>query len=212
MKKCTNYIYQNILNTGTEFTKMFPLLAIFVMNPNNSIDNNWSDKNMMNKKIIGVMALAVMMIVGVCPAFAATSSTATQSVTVKVNPTVAIAVNSPLDFGALDADGSSATRTTTVTSTSNVAIDVWTKATDFTYTGTETSDLLNLSDFTYGASSTAFTTDYAKCLSNIAKAPKKGSTLATLDLKITAPVGTSAGTYDTSVTYTAVQKDAAKPA
>ncbi|MBP2046794.1 hypothetical protein [Methanobacterium aggregans] len=166
---------------------------------------------MMNKKIIGVMALAIMMFVGVCPAFAETSSTATQSVTVKVNPTVAITVNSPLDFGALDADGSSNTLTTTVTSTSNVAIDVWTKAADFTYTGTETGDFLALTDFTYGTSSTPFTTDYAKCLTMV-KAPKKSSTSSTLDLTITAPVGTSAGKYDTSVTYTAVQKDAAKPA
>lgn len=160
---------------------------------------------MINKKILGVMAFALVMIVGSCPAFAASSSTATQTVIVNVNPTVAITVTPLLNY-TVDADGSSNAKTSTITSTSNVAIDVYTKALAFTPSGT---DSLTLNDFTYGG--TAFTTSYAKMITALAKAPKGSSTTSAQTLTVIAPLGTAPGTYNTTVTYTAVVNGATGP-
>lgn len=160
---------------------------------------------MINKKILGVMALALVMIVGACPAFAAQQNNATQAVTVTVNPTLSISVNSPVNFGSLDADGLTTTQTSTLTSKSNIAIDVWVRALNFQANQTA-ADPLTLTDFTYGASSTAFLNTYQlpTDLTNIGKAPKNSQIAKTLALNINVPFGTSPATYNTTVYYAAV--------
>lgn len=200
---------------------MFPLLAIFVMNPNNSIDNNWSDKNMMNKKIIGVMALALVMIVGACPAFAATSASSTQPVQVTVDDTIAIAAtwsnggnNSTIDLGALTADGIQKTFTGGATGEmlytySNVPIDVYTRASGALTSGSNT---IALSNFLYKGGSattaTAFTQSYVKMYEDWNKAPlDPGYDDEAIDLSLTVPFGTSPGTYSSTVYFSAVKSD-----
>jgi len=196
---------------------MFPLLAIFVMNPNDSINTNWSDKNMMNKKIIGVMALALVMIVGACPAFAATSSSSTQQVTVSVDPTIAIAAtwanggnNSTISLGALTADGIQKTFSGGATGEqlytySNIAIDVYTKASGDLTDGSNT---IALSNFLYkgGSATTAtpFSTSYAKMYNNWAKAPQGSYNVAPIELDLTVPFGTAPSSYTNTVYFSAV--------
>ena len=168
---------------------------------------------MMNKKIVGIMALVVMIFVGVCPAFAATSNSTSQTVTVKVNPTIAISVDTPsLDFGPIVPDGSSNTMTPLLTSKSNVAINVWIKALNFQSNNTATSDDLNLTDFTFDG--TAFNGAYQLPteFTGLLKAPKKGATTASLPLKITVPVGTSPADYNSTIFYSAVQVGQLAPA
>ena len=204
---------------GAEFTKMFPLLAIFVMNPDNSINNNWSDKDMMNKKILGVMALALVMIVGACPAFAATSQSSTQAVQVTVDPTIAIAAkwnsgldNSTINLGALTADGIQKTFTGGATGEqlytySNVAIDVYTKASGDL---TGSSGSIALSNFLFNGGNvvsgpTAFTTSYARMYNSWDKAPlNPGYNVAPIDLSLTVPFGTAPGNYSNIVYFSAV--------
>jgi len=124
---------------------------------------------------------------------------------VTVKPTIAISVTSPIDFGSLDADGSSTIYNTNVlTSTSNVAIDVWTRALNFSPTPTDALTLPNFA-FQNGGTYTAFTNTYQKILTNIAKAPKGGSIPTNANLQITIPLGTAPTTYSTTVYYTAVQ-------
>ncbi|KAF5079759.1 hypothetical protein DSECCO2_126050 [anaerobic digester metagenome] len=200
---------------------MFPLLAIFVMNPNDCINNNWSDKNMMNKKIIGVMALALVMIVGACPAFAASSSSSTQTVQVTVDDTIAIAAkwnsglnNSTIDLGALTADGIQKTFAggaagEQLYTYSNVAIDVYTKASGDL---TGSSGSIALSNFLYKGGSattaTAFTTSYTKMYEDWDKAAlNSGYNVAPIDLSLTAPFGTAPGTYSNIVYFSAVKSD-----
>ncbi len=165
---------------------------------------------MFDKKIFAL--LAITLLVALIPAAsAASSNNASQAVTVTVKPTISISINTPnLDFGALDADGLSTTKNTVLTSNSNVAIDVWTKALLFSPVNT---DGLTLADFTFSNSTTftAYTNSYQMLFSNMAKAPKNGVTTGTANQRITVPLGTDPGNYTTTVYYSAVSKGAAAP-
>lgn len=198
---------------GAEFTKMFPLLAIFVMNPDNSINNNWSDKDMMNKKILGVMALALVMIVGACPAFAAQQNSASHTVTVQVQPTISISVDKNITMSVL-ADGVPASDTATITSLSNKEINVFMTASAMLKDGGASTDAddLGLGDIaflttsTYGGSGASgfLSTGNTPVYTNLPKASKGGSTSFTNKFTVTAPFGTNPGNYNTTVTYSAV--------
>jgi hypothetical protein len=192
---------------------MFLLLAIFVMNPNHSINNNWSDKNMMNKKIMGIMALAFVMIVAASPAFAEEQKTATQTLTVNVGPTISIAVDPSVTINAL-ADGVPVTGSTTVTSKSNKPIDVSIAASTLLLDGATTTDAsaLTLGDIAYagsentGTGSSGILSGTSTLLyTNLPKATRGalGSQSFKNTFTVTAPLGTTAGAYTTTVTYTA---------
>ena len=172
---------------------------------------------MLNKKIWGVMTLAIVMIVGACPAFAVTASS-TQTVQVTVNPTIAIAAtwanganNSTINLNSLDADGLQTTYTGGASGEqlytfSNVGVDVYTKAAAALTSGSNT---IALTNFLYSGGSvstpTAFTTNYSKMYNNWAKAPQGSSNSAPINLYLTVPFGTAPGSYSTTVYFSAVQ-------
>ncbi|AEG17766.1 hypothetical protein [Methanobacterium paludis] len=172
---------------------------------------------MMNKKILTVLAFALVLIVGACPAFAASSASSTQQVQVTVSPTIAIAAtwanggnNSTIDLGSLAADGLQTTYNGGVSGEqlytySNIPIDVYTRAASDLTSSTNT---IALTNFLYKGGSTstatAFTTSYAKMYSNWAKAPQGSSNEADIDLSLTVPFGTNPGSYATTVYFSAV--------
>lgn len=172
---------------------------------------------MMDKKILGITMFMLIMIVGAFPAFAASSASSTQQVQVTVKPTIAIAANwnsgannSTIILGSLDADNLQNTWTGGATGEqlftfSNIAIDVYTKASGPLTTG---SSNIALSNFLYSGGSigtpTAFTTSYFKMYSNWAKAPQGGSNVAPINLYLTVPFGTDPGNYATTIYFSAV--------
>lgn len=173
---------------------------------------------MKNKNIIGIMAFALVIVVGACPAFAAQTTSATQQVQVTVNPTIAIAAtwnnkgnNSTIDLGALDADGLQTTFTGGASGEqlytySNVPIDVYTRASGDLASGSNT---IALSNFLYKDSTGAqkeFTQTYAKIHENWAAATQSGPNKESVDLALTVPFGTAAGNYNSTVYFSAVQK------
>jgi hypothetical protein len=160
-------------------------------------------ENMINKKL-GMMAVALMILFAVAPAFAAT--TASQSVTVNVAPTIAISVdNNALTYN-LNADGIGSTQNFNVRSYSNVRTDMTISASALSTPAG--SDPLGLSDFTWvatGGNSGALSTGSQTLISNVAKAPKNGFTAVPVSLTVAAPFGTDPGAYSTTITYTITQ-------
>jgi hypothetical protein len=166
---------------------------------------------MFDKKIFAL--LAITLLVALIPAAsAASSNNASQAVTVTVKPTISISIDTPtLDFGALDADGLSTIKNTVLTSNSNVAIDVWTRALNFAPSG---ASALTLSDFAFsnGGAYTTYTNSYQMLFTNIPKAPKTGAApTRTANQRITVPLGTDPGQYNSTVYYSAVVNGAAAP-
>ena len=181
---------------------------------------------MKNKNIIGIMALALVIVVGACPAFAAqTTSSATQQVQVTVDPTVAIAAtwnnkgnNSTIDLGALDADGLQTTFNGGASGEqlytySNVPIDVYTRASGDLASGSNTIALTNFlyKDSTGTATQKAFTQTYAKIHEGWAAASQSGPNIDSVDLALTVPFGTASGNYTSTVYFSAVQTGQAAP-
>ncbi len=174
---------------------------------------------MKNKNIIEIMALALVIVVGACPAFAAqTTSSATQQVQVTVDPTVAIAAtwknggnNSTIGLGPLDADGLQTTFNGGASGEqlytySNVPIDVYTRASGDL---ASSSDSIALKNFLYTDSTGAqkeFTPTYAKIHEGWAAATQSGPNKESVDLALTVPFGTAAGNYNSTVYFSAVQK------
>ena len=172
---------------------------------------------MMNKKIIGVMALALVMIVGACPAFAATSASSTQQVKVEVLPTIAIEAtwangdaNSTINLGALTADGIQkpfvgGAAGEQLYTYSNIAIDVYTRVNDTLMSGTNS---IPLSNFLYSGgdigTAKAFSTTYAKMKSNWDAAPQGSSREADINFYLTVPFGTAPGNYSNTLYFSAV--------
>lgn len=171
---------------------------------------------MKNKNIIGIMALAVVIVMGACPAFAAQTTSATQQVQVTVNPTIAIAAtwnsgvnNSAINLGALDADGLQNTfaggaKGEQLYTYSNIPIDVYTRASGDLTSGSNT---IALSNFLYKDSDGAqkeFTPTYAKIHEGWAAATQSGPNKESVDLALTVPFGTAAGNYNSTVYFSAV--------
>jgi hypothetical protein len=180
---------------------------------------------MKNKNIIGIMALALVIAVGACPAFAAQTASTTQQVQVTVNPTIAIAAtwenagnNSLINLGSRDADGLQTTFAGGASGEqlytySNVPIDVYTKASGDLTSGTNT---IALSNFLYKDSTgtneqTAFTQTYAKIHENWPAATQSGPNVDSVDLALTVPFGTASGNYASTVYFSAVQAGQAGP-
>ena len=168
---------------------------------------------MINKKMMGVMAFAFMMIVATSPAFAVEQKTATQTLTVNVGPTISISVDPTVTINAL-ADGAPVTGSTTVTSESNKPIDVSIAASTLLLDGVTTTDAsaLTLSDITYagsensGTGSSGILSGTSSLLyTNLPKATREasGSQSFKNTFTVIAPLGTTAGAYTTTVTYTA---------
>lgn len=163
------------------------------------------------------MALALVMIVGACPAFAATTSS-TQTVQVTVNPTIAIAAtwangnnNSTIALGSLAADGLQTTFTgglggEQLFTYSNEPIDIYTKASGPLANGANN---IALSNFLYSGGSTAtptaFTTNYFKMFGAWGAAPQTpGYNSTPINLYLTVPFGTVPTSYSTTVYFSAV--------
>jgi len=179
---------------------------------------------MINKKVIGIVALVLLIIGGAIPAFAASTTSSTQTVQVTVNPNIAIAArwagganNSTINLGSLDADGAQTLFTggasgEQLLTYSNIKIDVYTKAAGNFANGTNS---IALSNFLFRggnvSTATAFTTSYFKIVDNWDKAPQGGSNIANIDLFLTVPFGTEPGNYTNTVYFSAVQHNAAAP-
>lgn len=158
---------------------------------------------MISKKL-GMMAVAFMILFATTPAFAAT--TASQSVSVTVAPTIAITIDSNALTYNIDANGLGSTQNFNVRSLSNVKTDMAITASALSTPAG--SDPLGLSDFTWvatGGNSGSLSTGSQTLISNVAKAPKNGFTAVPVALTITAPVGTDPGAYSTTITYTITQ-------
>ena len=160
------------------------------------------------------------------PVFAATTAvnSSTQPVKVSVSPTIAIATtwnsganNSTINLGSLTADGLQKTYNggksgEQLFTFSNMAVDVYTRASGPLSSGTDT---ITLTNFRYRGGSVgtarAFTTRYYKLYNNWAKAPVTGPRVASINLYLTVPVGTSPGNYSTTVYFAAVKHNAMAP-
>ena len=180
---------------------------------------------MKNKNIIEIMALALVIAVGACPAFAAQTTSTTQQVQVTVTPTVAIAAtwknggnNSEIGLGSLDADGLQTTFAGGASGEqlytySNVPIDVYTRASGDLASSSDSIALTNFlyKDSTGTATQTAFTQTYAKIHENWAAATQEGPNVDNVDLALTVPFGTASGNYASTVYFSAVQTSQAAP-
>ena len=161
--------------------------------------------------MMALIAIVFMVLISAVPTFAATSSN--QSVTVTVNPTIAISAawnsganNSTIALGALDADNMQKTFTgEVVTDASNIPIDVYVRALAANFQGPDT---LGLNNFMYSggsvSSATAFTTSYAKYYDNWAKPNAGLPSTSAVTLYMTIPYGTGAGNYNNTVFFSAV--------
>jgi len=153
-----------------------------------------------------------ILLLGIAPAsYAASSTSATQTVTVTVSSTVSITAPATITFGAVAADGSTYTQGDTISSTSNVAIDIYTKA--LAWTGGISSPLA-LTDFQFQnatLTNTIFTTSYQKVITNLAKAPKSGVITSSNNLLITVPFGTDPASYSTTIYDSAVSTGGTAP-
>ncbi len=173
---------------------------------------------MMNKKILGVISLALILMVGAMPAFAADTDTKTQQVQVTVGDTVAIKVywngaeNGIINLGTLAADDATTPFTgETIRTYSNVDIDVWTRLAGNFMNGTNT---LEMSNFKFGntTADTAYTDTYQQLFDNWNKAPKNpGYDTKNVNFSLKVPFGTDPGNYSTTVYFTAVKWNQGQP-
>ncbi len=178
---------------------------------------------MLNKKnIVGIVTVLFIVLFSVVPTFAAQSST--QPVTVTVQQTIAISAswagganNSAINLGTLSADNMQNTFTggatgEQLTTASNDAIDIWTKVASASFAG---ADPIAISNFMYSglsqSTAKAFTTNYAIIGNNTPKAPQGNPTTYPVNLYLTIPYGTGAGTYTNTVYFSAVAHNAAAP-
>lgn len=182
---------------------------------------------MINNKILGLITLALVLMVGAMPVFAADTDSSTQAVQVTVGPTVAIQAiwNSGLDnntitLGPLAADNVQNIFTGGATGEqiftfSNVKIDVYTKIAGDLTDATNTTRKIAASNFLYSGGSvgtaTAFTDNYAILYDDWDKAPKYGNNSAPINLYLTVPFGTDEGTYSSTVYFSAVRHNAGAP-
>lgn len=153
------------------------------------------------------------------------SAAGDQSLTVQVtvNSQVALAANwnssganSTINMGSLQADGSQQSWTGGINgqqlySYSNVKIDVYTRASGNLTNGNNS---IPLNKFLYQggdvSTATPFTTSYTQIIDNWDKSHGSPN-IAPINLYLTVPYGTEAGTYTTTVYFTAVQQNAPIP-
>ena len=173
--------------------------------------NEWVNKMINKKNMMGLITIVFMVLISAVPTFAA--QTTTQTATVTVSDTIAIEAlfsgtqNADITLGTLAADNAQTTVSGEVIRTrSNVAIDVSTRASgDFSDGGTP-ANTIALSNFLYDGDTAnhVFTTGNTAVFTNWAKAPKAtGYADKSVPLKITIPYGTDPGTYTTTVYFTA---------
>lgn len=178
---------------------------------------------MINNKLIGLVTLALVLIVGAMPAFAADTDSSTQAVQVTVGPTVAIqafwangADNNTINLGTVAADNvqvpyAGGATGEQVRTYSNVMIDLYTRIAGNFTNGTNTLDANNFLFTGNVTGQTAFTAQYQKVFDDWAKAPKGGYNTAPINLALTVPFGTDPGDYSTTVYFSAVRHNAVAP-
>lgn len=181
------------------------------------------------KDFLPILLLAgiIMLIVGMAyyePVNAQVSESATQTLQANVTETVAItatwnsAENGTIDLGNLPADnvekewqgGNTAEE---VHSYSNVAIDLYVRASGNLTNGTNNITISNLKYADYGASvsKTSFTTTYVQVLGNWGPPEHLGSLTVPVDLYLTVPLGAVPGLYTTTIYHAAVQAGGTAP-
>ncbi len=174
---------------------------------------------MINKKLLGVISLALILMIGAMPAFAADTDTKSQQVQVTVGDTVAIKVywngaeNGIIRLGTLAADDATTTFTgnETIRTYSNVDIDVWTRLAGNFLNGTND---IAMSNFMFGNAtpSTPYTNTYQQLFDNWNKAPKNpGYDTKDVNFSLKVPFGTDPGNYNTTVYFTAVKWNQGQP-
>ena len=148
-----------------------------------------------------MVTFVLMTLASATTAFGAT--TANQVVTVNVAENLAITVNPTALTYDVNADNIGVTQNYNVLSQSNVRTDMTIIASALTTpAGTDPLALSNFSWIATGGNSGTLSTTSQSMITNVAKAPKGGSTSVPVVLTVTAPFGTDPGQYVTTVTYT----------
>jgi len=181
------------------------------------------------KDFLPILLLAgiIMLIVGMAydqPVNAEVSPSATQTLQANVTETIAITAtwngqeNGTINLGDLPADnvekkwegGDTAEQ---VHSYSNVAIDLYVKASGNLANGTNTIPLSNLKYADYDASvgKTSFTTAYTKVLEEWGPPEHLGSLTVPVDFYLTVPLAARPGLYTTTIFHAAVQAGGEAP-
>lgn len=171
----------------------------------------------MNHKIVDVLPLMVAMLlvaflaVGDNPATAAAPISADQSVTVTVNPNIAISTPSSITLPATNAGQTAQSSTYDVSNVGNVPVYIYVKANSASFAGDndtipiDPNYQIRIQD---GSTFTTLTTSLQQITTTKLKtANQAGSTgadkLTTLQ-KLAIPSGTEAATYTNSLTYSAL--------
>jgi hypothetical protein len=146
-----------------------------------------------------VITLAVVMSIGIGPAFADPSATGTNTATVTVTDAVSIIVTNNAAFGSLAANNiQSSAEPININSTSNVPIDVAVKAVNWD----STSGNMPLSALQFGTN-TPMTTSDQSALTNIAPGNPGQGTSNDVNLFMQVPFGSKSQAYNTTVIWTA---------
>lgn len=171
----------------------------------------------MNQKNLAVILMvAIIAVAGYVGASTAADSV-TQKASVTISPVVALNGPTTIDFGIVSdnrAIPTPLTTTNTLSSGSNIPIDIYTKANDTHMVNTDSSipDTITPIQFTpETGSATDFTTGYQIARSNWQ--PVQGGSLANWGqvLSITVPAYTANGTYVVTIYNTAVAHGAVAP-
>lgn len=165
----------------------------------------------MNQKMVGIIPLiAAMMFVAVFAVGdnqAAAASAGNQTVTVTVNPNIAITVPSTLTMAAND--GTTAQSATyTVSNVGNVQVFIYANATNSAFTSATSVDTIPITGYqikNQGGTYATLTQTAQKITTTKLNTLNHGTNTLTIDQKLAIPAGTEAATdYTNTVTYTAM--------
>jgi hypothetical protein len=164
---------------------------------------------MENLKKILIFALGIVMAFGLTPAFAASPS-GTNGVTVGVSPSVSIDVIDSAAFGSLAADNiASNAQPITINSTSNEPINVGVSAATWTSNDTGNMPLSALqwsnpvTDTQGTVVGAPMTTSLAPAINRMSAPTPTTNSSQIMNLNMQVPFGSSSGSYNTTVTWTA---------
>jgi len=177
------------------------------------------------RELMAVLLISVILMGSVPGVFAAVSPSSTQQLQAEVEPTIAIgafwkggANNSTIYLLDLLADNQEYTWDggsdgEQVRHSSNVAIDLYVRASGHLANGTNTISLSNLKygDYDAGVSKTAFTTSYALVKENWAPPSQGSEAVIPVDLYLLVPFATPPGNYTTTIYHAAVETGGTAP-
>lgn len=151
-----------------------------------------------------IVAIAIVMAIGVTPTFAAEQTTGDSGASVDVQNTIYILVAGDVSWTDLFADNiPTDAQQTTVTSKSNIPINVTVIGTEFGTTG----NYLPMSALQFKNSTSEYATmsssSAKQALGDVAVPAVGGQTDKSMDLRVQVPYGVSADTYTSTLTWTA---------